>query len=113
MSDGRYRLAVRTPEGTAFDGEVASVVVPGLQGRYGIFPGHAPMLGSVAAGILEVRAAEGLRWFVVGGGFTEVGQGQVELLVDAALAVSGPDAAEERLEAYLRDAALPPTAVLS
>jgi F-type H+-transporting ATPase subunit epsilon len=105
-----YRLSVSTPEGSAFDGDVASAVVPGVHGLYGVFPGHAPMIGSVAPGILEVRAAQGRQWFVVGGGFAEVGRGRMDVLVDAAVAVPGPAEAEDRLDLYLRDAALPPTA---
>lgn len=110
MSDATYRLVVRTPEATAFDDEAASAVLPGLGGFYGVFPGHAPMLGSVAPGILDVRTGGGRRWFVVGGGFCEVGLGRVEVFVDAAIAVPDPAEAEERLEAYVREIALAPTA---
>jgi F-type H+-transporting ATPase subunit epsilon len=75
-------LTIVTPQGTAFDGPVESVVVPGSEGDFGVLPGHERFLSPVRIGELEVRGPDG-RWAAVSDGFADVGPDRVVLMVDS------------------------------
>jgi len=78
-------LTIVTPEGTRYDGQVESVVVPGSEGDFGVLPGHERFLAPVRIGELEVRSNHqpGRRWAAVSSGFADVGAERVVLLVDS------------------------------
>ncbi|MBO6169806.1 MAG: F0F1 ATP synthase subunit epsilon [Bacteroidales bacterium] len=56
MSDNDLILKVLTPEGTAFEGTVEAVFVPGYKGRFEVLPGHAPIISSLEMGDVVWRA---------------------------------------------------------
>ena len=80
---GRLRVGVVTPEGAVFDGEAASVVVPGMEGEVAFFPLHAAYVGSLGCGELRITRPGGEveRW-VLEGGVAEVAADQVTVLAD-------------------------------
>ena len=43
-------LRILTPVGTAFDGPVDAVFVPGSAGAFEVLPGHAPIISSLEGG---------------------------------------------------------------
>jgi F-type H+-transporting ATPase subunit epsilon len=92
------KLTIVTPEGTRYDGEVESVVVPGTEGDFGVLPGHERFLAPVRIGELEVRggADPSRRWAAVADGFADVSAERVVLLVDAC--EFAPDIDEARAE---------------
>ncbi len=47
-------LEVITPDETLFKGNVSHVVLPGLDGSFGILKGHAPMVSALAKGTVKV-----------------------------------------------------------
>ena len=50
-----FRLELITPKRVILDRDVRFAVVPSAQGPLGILPGHAPVLGNLAVGVLHVR----------------------------------------------------------
>jgi F-type H+-transporting ATPase subunit epsilon len=51
------------------------VVVPGVEGDFGVLPGHAPMMSTIRPGTIEVYATEGntpSATYEIDGGFAEV-----------------------------------------
>lgn len=80
---GRLRVGVVTPEGAVFDGEAASVVVPGKDGEVAFYPLHAAYVGSLGCGELRIVKPGGEieRW-VLEGGVAEVAHDQVTVLAD-------------------------------
>lgn len=80
---------VSSPVGVVFQGDVASVVVPAVDGELCILPRHAPLLASLGFGELRVRrpGAQGSgspasvvdRYFV-DGGFVQVLKNHVTVL---------------------------------
>lgn len=48
-------LEVITPDETLFKGNVSHVVLPGLDGSFGILKGHAPLISALAAGSVKVE----------------------------------------------------------
>lgn len=47
-------LEVITPDETLFVGNISHVVLPGLDGSFGILKGHAPMISALSAGSVKV-----------------------------------------------------------
>ena len=65
MSHTSLILKLLTPDGTAFDGSVSAVFLPGTQGRFEVLPGHAPIISSLDAGTVEWRVGEKLESLAV------------------------------------------------
>ncbi|MDG1913797.1 MAG: hypothetical protein P8I55_04305 [Crocinitomix sp.] len=47
-------LEVITPDETLFKGNISHVVLPGIDGSFGILNGHAPMISALAKGSVKV-----------------------------------------------------------
>ena len=84
MLPEKFNLEIVTPEELLFTGEVNAVIVPGVEGYLGVLPGHAPLLTELQTGIIiHYRDSEEIRIFC-SGGFLEVLEDQVSILVDEA-----------------------------
>ena len=85
----QYELV--SPERLILSKPAAIVTVPGGEGEYGVLPGHAPLITTVKAGIIEVYADENAtatdRIFVAGG-FAEVTQTRCTVLATEAMPVA-------------------------
>ncbi|NIZ03895.1 ATP synthase F1 subunit epsilon [Thalassospira lucentensis] len=86
---------------------VEMVVVPGMEGNFGVLPKHAPMISTIRPGVIDIYAGGKVseRIFVAGG-VAEVNPERCTILAEEAVAVSDlkADDAQARLEAA--DAAL-------
>ena len=105
----RYELMILTlARGELYQGRVASLVAPGLEGYFGVLARHAPLVAQLAPGELSVvDEKERRRFFAVSGGFLEVGWDRVTVLADAAEAaddinVARARQAQERAQRRLR-----------
>jgi len=76
--------------------EVDSVRAPGVEGEFGIFAGHAPMIACLDIGVLRYRVGDKMIKVAVGGGFLEVYANQVTVLVDTAESREDIDVARAR-----------------
>ena len=83
MAD-RLRLELATPTRLVVSEAVDEVVVPGIDGHFGVLPGHASLLALVGIGELTYRTGRDERHLAVSGGFSEVGPDRVTILADAA-----------------------------
>ena len=80
------RLVLVTPEKTLFDRPVASLQVPLFDGGAGFYPGRAPLVGRLGAGVLRLRgtSAESESYFI-DGGFVQVKGPVVSVLTNSAV----------------------------
>lgn len=61
------------PEESVYIGEATSVVMPGLDGSFGVLDHHAPMIASLKKGAIELTTSEGEeKTFEVNGGTVEM-----------------------------------------
>lgn len=91
-----------SPEKLLISEPVEMVVVPGTEGYFGALPGHAPMLSTVAPGVIEIYENNIVtKRLFVAGGFAEVTEARCTVLAEEAVAVEAidVDATRERLKA--------------
>ncbi|WP_265562029.1 ATP synthase F1 subunit epsilon [Sphingomicrobium arenosum] len=72
-----------TPEKLVRSGDVQMVVVPGVEGDFGVMEGHAPFMTTLKNGSLEIHSGNGAPERVtVSGGFAEVGDKGLTVLAE-------------------------------
>ena len=73
-----------TPEKLVRSDDVHMVVVPGVEGDFGVMEGHAPFMTTLKDGTLEVYASAGAapERVTVSGGFAEVGDNGLTVLAE-------------------------------
>ncbi|MFL2871587.1 MAG: FoF1 ATP synthase subunit delta/epsilon [Pirellulaceae bacterium] len=76
---------VVTPEETALEQEVDSIVVPLFDGSKGIQHNHAPMIGRLGTGEMKLSAAGNVQRFFLEGGFIQVLDNTVTVLTGQAV----------------------------
>ncbi len=82
MSDERtLQVEVVTPDGPVHSGEVAMVVLPGVDGELGILPRHQPLVTLLAIGETRIRTLSG-EW-----DYVATGIGYAQVLFDKVLVV--------------------------
>jgi F-type H+-transporting ATPase subunit epsilon len=77
-------LEVATPTRLTVSEVVDEVVVPGIEGYFGVLPGHAPFLTTLGTGELTYRRGRDEYHLAVSGGFAEVRNDKVIVLADTA-----------------------------
>jgi F-type H+-transporting ATPase subunit epsilon len=82
-----------SPEKIAFSGEVDQVDIPGSEGDFGVFAGHAPLISLLRPGIVTVYSGGEQTKIVVLGGLAEIGPTGLTLLADVATSVEDLDRA--------------------
>ena len=79
-----FQLEIITPERQFFTGPVESLVLPALDGEYGVLPGHEPVVTVIEPGELRYKAEGQWEPAAVGSGFAEIKPDYVILLVSSA-----------------------------
>jgi F-type H+-transporting ATPase subunit epsilon len=83
MAD-RLTLELATPSRAVITEQVDEVVVPGIEGYFGVLPGHAALLTTLGIGELTYRVGRDERHASLAGGFCEVRNDKVIVLADTA-----------------------------
>ena len=79
-----FTLEIVTPTRIEFRGQVKHVRAPGVAGYFGILANHTPFLTTVKIGALTVQAKAETFYFATSGGFAEVLNNKMTLLVQSA-----------------------------
>ena len=80
----RLYLEIVTPEDVLVSQEVDTVIAPGIEGEFGVLPGHIHFLSGIVPGELRYDSGTTKEFMVVTDGFAEVSNDRVSILVDAA-----------------------------
>jgi F-type H+-transporting ATPase subunit epsilon len=85
------------------------IEIPGKTGYLGVLPGHAPLIGELAAGELSYRIGNQTKRVAVAWGFAEVLQTKVTILAETAekaeeIDTARAEAAKKKAEAELQKA---------
>ncbi len=84
MADPRVLFDLATPNHLVVSEEVDEVVAPGVEGYFGVLPGHTPFLTSLRSGEVPYRVGRAEQYLAVSGGFAEVRGDRVIILADNA-----------------------------
>jgi F-type H+-transporting ATPase subunit epsilon len=76
-------LGIVTPRGVVFQGPVDDVVLPGVEGEFGVLTGHERFLTSVDIGELTIHSPAETVYAAISEGFAEVNGDRVTVLVDS------------------------------
>ena len=84
MADLHFELV--TPDRLVRSDDVHMVVVPGVEGEFGVMAGHAPFMTTLKDGDLKIYKAAGgtFETIRVAGGFAEVGDKGLTVLAESA-----------------------------
>jgi F-type H+-transporting ATPase subunit epsilon len=77
-------LEIVTPERRVVREEVDEVVCPGIEGEFGVLPGHTPFLTALKIGELSYRIGDQRKYIAITWGYAEVDHDRVEILADMA-----------------------------
>ena len=81
---GKLLLEIVTPDRTVLKTEADYVSLPGVEGDFGVLPEHIPYFAALRVDCLHYEADGKTAWACITGGFAEVLDNHVQVLVDAA-----------------------------
>ena len=90
-----------SPDQLLMSVEADVVAMPGMEGDFGVLPGHAPFISALRAGIITVEgSSEGVGQVYIDGGFAEVVADRLTVLAEEAVPVDDMDRAniEQRIQ---------------
>jgi len=106
--NSNLQLEIVTPFGITLTEDILSCIVPGVKGQFQILKNHAPVVSNVAIGAIKVKNNEKNEIFIAtGGGFCEVRDNSVKIIVESAeisdsidvnRALKAKERAEERIK---------------
>jgi len=99
----QLKFELVAPERLVFAGDVTSVTVPGSEGDFTVFVGHAPVLSTIRPGVVTITAGNGDQERIfVRGGFAEATLSGLTVLAEQAIAMS--DLSPDRLAQQVANA---------
>lgn len=105
----KLQLHIVSAERLLVNEQVDEVQIPGVEGSFGVWPGHTPLLAMLGAGELLYRQGTSTHHFVLAFGFAEVQPDRVTILAEVAerpeeIDIARAEAAKTRAEQLLATA---------
>ncbi len=91
-----------SPERELMSEDVDQVDIPGTEGWIGVLPNHAPMMSTLAPGMVRIRTGSDEKQIFVRGGFAEISPAGLTLLAEEAMPADELDA--EKIALRVKDA---------
>jgi F-type H+-transporting ATPase subunit epsilon len=99
---GNLQFDLVSPERRLASFAASDVAIPGTDGDLTAMAGHAPTITGLRPGVLRATAADGVKSFVVTGGFAEISTKGVSVLAERAIALE--DLTSAIMDAMVADA---------
>ncbi len=100
---GSLHLEIVTPDRVVLAAEADYVSLPGVEGDFGVLPGHIPFFAALKTARMHFEAGGKTSTVCIMGGFAEIADDRVQVLADTAEMAGDIDVA--RAEAARRRAA--------
>ena len=102
----KLQLQIVSADRSLVNETVDEVVIPGVDGYFGVLPGHTPLLAVLQVGELWYRQGQEKHYFAIGFGFAEVQPDRVTILAQIAekadeIDIERAEAAKKRAEERL------------
>ncbi len=91
MAD-KLKFNLVSPERELMSAEVNQVDIPGTEGWIGVLPNHAPLMATLAPGMVKIRTGSDEKRIFVRGGFAEISPAGLTLLAEEAMPAEELDA---------------------
>jgi len=81
------QLEILTPEKKLYSGDIYGIQLPGISGSFEVLEKHAPMVSALGKGSIKVlldKSGNNTTRFYISGGFIEVLDNRVSVLVEGA-----------------------------
>ena len=91
-----------SPEKLLLSAQADMVTVPGTEGYMGVMAGHAPIVTTLRAGMIDVNADGRDDRYFIRGGFAEIGPAKITVLAEEAVPMTELDLAV--LDQRIKDA---------
>ena len=82
---GTLQFDLVSPERRLASLAATEVQIPGAEGDMSAMEGHAPVITNLRPGILSATSAEGVKSYVVSGGFAEITATSISVLAEQAV----------------------------
>ena len=97
MAETLLHIDIVTPQHTAFQGTAQAVTLPGTLGPFQVLVNHAPIISSIEIGAIKIIDEDGNDiYFATDGGFAEVKNNKVSIVVETADAAGEIDIARNQ-----------------
>ena len=93
MAGNKIAFDLVSPEKLLLSGEADMVTVPGTEGYMGVIAGHAPLVSTLRAGMIDVNVDGKDDRYFIRGGFAEINAGKITILADEAIPMTELDLA--------------------
>jgi len=112
MELNKLKVSITTPQKKWNFEDVISCTAPGVKGSFQILINHAPLMNKIEIGEVRITSREGEQSFATSGGFLEVLENDISLLletcedaakIDVERAKKAADRARERLRQKAED----------
>ena len=90
---GNLQFELVSPERKLASVAATEVQIPATEGEMTAMAGHLPTITTLRAGVLRATTAEGVKAFVVTGGFADISATGVTVLAERAIPAAEADAA--------------------
>ena len=84
VNNEKIKLEIVTPERVVVSESVDEVVLPGIEGEFGVLHGHIPFLTALKVGVLTYKNGEEEEHLAVSWGYVEVTADNVKVLAETA-----------------------------
>lgn len=89
-------IRVIAPDRTVWDANAEEIILPSSTGQLGILKGHIPLLTALDIGVMRVRIDKDWKPIILQGGFAEVKNNKITILVNGAEAIEEIDLNSEQ-----------------
>jgi F-type H+-transporting ATPase subunit epsilon len=101
MAD-KLHFSLVSPERELMSEDVDQVDIPGAEGWIGVLPNHAPLMATLAPGMVRIRTGSDEKHIFVRGGFAEISPAGLTVLAEEAMPAEELNA--EKIAQRVKDA---------
>jgi F-type H+-transporting ATPase subunit epsilon len=88
------KLEIVAPLGKIYEGEVKEITLPGEDGEFGVLEGHAPLVSTLKAGVVDIKKDSGEELVAINWGYVEVTPEKINMIVDEAVPLSDSEGSD-------------------
>nr|YP_009332923.1 ATP synthase CF1 epsilon subunit [Membranoptera tenuis]AKL79179.1 ATP synthase CF1 epsilon subunit [Membranoptera tenuis] len=88
------KIQIIAPDKIVWDADAEEVILPSSTGQLGILTGHIPLLTALDIGVMRVKINKEWQPIILLGGFAEIENNQLTILVNGAETISEVDLEE-------------------